>query len=85
MPSVIGKPMIIRPDHVLSNRSSEIDRALRISEAMVHAPSSYFDLIALRTGVETGKVDEVLDGDLEQFIEPYLLGVRRSDRAVDDA
>ena len=38
----------------------------------------------LRTGVETGKVDDVLDGDLDQFIEPYLLGVRRSDRLVED-
>jgi peptide chain release factor 2 len=38
----------------------------------------------LRTGVETGKVDDVLDGDLEGFIQPYLLGVRRTDRAVDD-
>jgi peptide chain release factor 2 len=37
----------------------------------------------LRTGVETGKVDDVLDGDLDQFIEPYLLGVRRTDRPVD--
>ncbi|HYG67704.1 MAG TPA: peptide chain release factor 2, partial [Anaeromyxobacteraceae bacterium] len=38
----------------------------------------------LRTGVETGKVDDVLDGDIEGFITPYLLGVRRTDRAVDD-
>jgi peptide chain release factor 2 len=38
----------------------------------------------LRTGVETGKVDDVLDGDLDQFIQPYLLGVRRTDRAVDE-
>jgi peptide chain release factor 2 len=38
----------------------------------------------LRSGVETGKVDDVLDGDLDQFIEPYLLGVRRADRAVDE-
>ena len=38
----------------------------------------------LRTGVETGKVDDVLDGDLQQFIVPYLLGVRRTDRVVDD-
>jgi peptide chain release factor 2 len=38
----------------------------------------------LRTGVETGKVDDVLDGEIEGFIEPYLLGVRRTDRAVDD-
>jgi len=38
----------------------------------------------LRTGVETGKVDDALDGDLDQFIQPYLLGVRRTDRAVDE-
>jgi peptide chain release factor 2 len=38
----------------------------------------------LRTGVETGKVDDVLDGDLDPFIVPYLLGVRRTDRAVDE-
>ncbi len=38
----------------------------------------------LRTGVETGKVDDVLDGEIEGFIQPYLLGVRRTDRAVDD-
>jgi peptide chain release factor 2 len=38
----------------------------------------------LRTGVETGKVDDVLDGDLDQFVQPYLLGVRRTDRAVDE-
>ena len=38
----------------------------------------------LRTGVETGKVDDVLDGDLEEFIEAYLLGVRRTDRVVEE-
>jgi len=38
----------------------------------------------LRTGVETGKVDDVLDGDLDGFIQPYLLGVRRTDRAVEE-
>ncbi len=38
----------------------------------------------LRTGVETGKVDDVLDGDLDPFVTPYLLGVRRTDRVVDD-
>ena len=38
----------------------------------------------LRTGVESGKVDDVLDGEIEGFIEPYLLGVRRTDRVVDD-
>jgi peptide chain release factor 2 len=34
----------------------------------------------VRTGVESGNPDEVLDGELDQFIEPYLLGVRRKDR-----
>ena len=38
----------------------------------------------LRTGVETGKVDDVLDGDLEGLIRPWLMGVRRTDRAVDE-
>lgn len=38
----------------------------------------------LRTGVETGKVDDVLDGELDGFIQPYLLGVRRTDRVVDE-
>ncbi len=38
----------------------------------------------LRTGVETGKVNDVLDGDLDGFIQPYLLGVRRADRAVEE-
>jgi peptide chain release factor 2 len=38
----------------------------------------------LRTGTESGKVDDVLDGDIDGFIQPYLMGVRRSDRVVDD-
>ena len=38
----------------------------------------------LRTGVETGRVADVLDGDIEGFIRPWLMGVRRTDRAVDD-
>ena len=38
----------------------------------------------LRTGVETGKVDDVLDGDLDGLIQPYLMGVRRTDRVVDE-
>ena len=38
----------------------------------------------LRTGVESGKVDDVLDGDLEGFIQPFLLGVRRGDRSVEE-
>jgi peptide chain release factor 2 len=38
----------------------------------------------LRTGVETGRVDDVLDGDLDPFITAYLLGMRRTDRPVEE-
>jgi peptide chain release factor 2 len=38
----------------------------------------------LRTGVESGRVEDVLDGDLEGFIRPWLMGVRRTDRAVEE-
>jgi peptide chain release factor 2 len=31
-----------------------------------------------RTGVEMGNADAVLDGDIDQFIEAYLLGVRKA-------
>jgi peptide chain release factor 2 len=34
----------------------------------------------VRTGVESSQTDAVLDGELDQFIQPYLLGVRRKDR-----
>jgi peptide chain release factor 2 len=36
----------------------------------------------LRTGVETGNVDAVLDGDLDPFITAQLLGVKNPNRAV---
>jgi peptide chain release factor 2 len=32
-----------------------------------------------RTGVESGSTDAVLDGDIDSFIEAYLLGVRKGD------
>jgi peptide chain release factor 2 len=32
----------------------------------------------LRTGVESGNPDAVLDGNLEEFVVPYLMGVRRN-------
>ena len=34
----------------------------------------------VRTGVESGNTDAVLDGELDPFITAYLLGVRRKDR-----
>ncbi len=36
-----------------------------------------------RTGVEKGNVDAVLDGDIESFITPYLMGVRNPNRPQD--
>jgi peptide chain release factor 2 len=36
----------------------------------------------LRTGVETGNVDAVLDGELEDFITAQLLGVKNPNRAA---
>lgn len=36
----------------------------------------------LRTGVETGNVDAVLDGDLDSFVTAQLLGVKNPNRAV---
>jgi len=38
----------------------------------------------LRSGIESGNADAVLDGDLDQFVEPYLMGVRRKDRPGND-
>jgi len=34
-----------------------------------------------RTGVEKGNVDAVLDGDIEEYMTAYLLGVRNPNRA----
>lgn len=34
----------------------------------------------LRTGIETGNTDAVLNGDLEEFIVAFLMGVRRNDQ-----
>ena len=34
----------------------------------------------VRTGVESGNPDSVLDGELDEFITAFLLGVRRKDR-----
>jgi len=36
----------------------------------------------LRTGVETGNVDSVLDGSLDQFINAQLLGVKNPNRSA---
>lgn len=36
----------------------------------------------LRTGVETGNVDKVMDGDLDEFITAQLMGVKNPARAL---
>ncbi|MFL5321296.1 MAG: peptide chain release factor 2 [Myxococcaceae bacterium] len=36
----------------------------------------------MRTGVETGNVDKVLDGDLDEFITAQLLGVKNPNRSM---
>jgi peptide chain release factor 2 len=36
----------------------------------------------LRTGVETGNVDAVLDGELEEFVTSQLMGVKNPNRNV---
>jgi len=59
----------------------DIDFGSQIRSYVLHPYRMVKDL---RTGIETGRVDDVLDGDLEQFIQPYLLGVRRADRVVED-
>jgi peptide chain release factor 2 len=38
----------------------------------------------IRTGEETGQVDKVLDGELQPFLEAYLLGKKNPNRAVPD-
>ena len=62
-------------------QKKDIDFGSQIRSYVLHP---YRRVKDLRTGVETGKVDDVLDGEIEQFIEPYLLGVRRVDRQVDE-
>jgi peptide chain release factor 2 len=61
-------------------QKKDIDFGSQIRSYVLHPYRMVKDL---RTGVETGRVDDVLDGDLDQFIQPYLLGVRRTDRSVE--
>jgi peptide chain release factor 2 len=62
-------------------QKKDIDFGSQIRSYVLHPYRMVKDL---RTGTETGRVDDVLDGDLDPFVYPYLLGVRRTDRAVED-
>jgi peptide chain release factor 2 len=66
---------------VVEAQKKDIDFGSQIRSYVLHPYRLVKDL---RTGVESGKVDDVLDGDLDGFVQPYLLGVRRTDRSVDD-
>ena len=58
----------------ISGEKREIGWGSQIRSYVLHPYKMVKDL---RTGVETGNPDAVLDGDLEEFIVAYLMGVRR--------
>lgn len=58
----------------ISGEKKEIGWGSQIRSYVLHPYKMVKDL---RTGVETGNPDGVLDGDLEDFIVAYLMGVRR--------
>jgi len=59
----------------LSADKKEIGWGSQIRSYVLHPYKMVKDL---RTGVETGNPDAVLDGELEEFIVAFLMGVRRS-------
>jgi peptide chain release factor 2 len=64
----------------ISGEKKEIGWGSQIRSYVLHPYKMVKDL---RTGVETGNPDAVLDGDLEEFIVAYLMGVRRNVSADD--
>ena len=58
----------------ISGEKREIGWGSQIRSYVLHPYKMVKDL---RTGVETGNPDAVLDGELEEFIVAYLMGVRR--------
>ncbi len=60
----------------LSADKKEIGWGSQIRSYVLHPYKMVKDL---RTGVETGNPDAVLDGELEEFIVAFLMGTRRSD------
>jgi peptide chain release factor 2 len=64
----------------IGGEKKEIGWGSQIRSYVLHPYKMVKDL---RTGVETGNPDAVLDGDLEEFIVAFLMGVRRN-VSVDD-
>jgi peptide chain release factor 2 len=60
----------------ISGEKKEIGWGSQIRSYVLHPYKMVKDL---RTGVETGNPDAVLDGDLEEFVVAYLMGVKRND------
>jgi len=58
----------------ISGEKKEIGWGSQIRSYVLHPYKMVKDL---RTGVESGNPDAVLDGALEEFIVSYLMGVRR--------
>jgi peptide chain release factor 2 len=58
----------------ISGEKKEIGWGSQIRSYVLHPYKMVKDL---RTGVESGNPDAVLDGALEEFIISYLMGVRR--------
>lgn len=61
----------------LGGEKKEIGWGSQIRSYVLHPYRMVKDL---RTGVESGNTDAVLDGDLDDFIVAFLMGVRRGDR-----
>ncbi len=63
----------------IAGEKKEIGWGSQIRSYVLHPYKMVKDL---RTGVESGNPDAVLDGDLEEFIVAYLMGVRREVKDV---
>jgi peptide chain release factor 2 len=59
----------------ISGEKKEIGWGSQIRSYVLHPYKMVKDL---RTGIETGNPDAVLDGDLEEFVIAYLMGVKRN-------
>lgn len=58
----------------LAGEKKEIGWGSQIRSYVLHPYKMVKDL---RTGIESPQPDEVLDGELDQFVIPFLMGVRR--------